>query len=53
VVTSYGLLRLDAELLTEVDWDVVVLDEAQQVKNHLTQAAARAARRLAARCGSR
>lgn len=47
VVTSYGLLRLDAELLTAVDWDVVVLDEAQQVKNHLTQAA-QAARRLTA-----
>ena len=47
VVTSYGLLRLDADLLTEVDWDVVVLDEAQQVKNHLTQAA-KAARRLRA-----
>lgn len=47
VVTSYGLLRLDAALLTEVDWDVVVLDEAQQVKNHRTQAA-KAARRLSA-----
>jgi hypothetical protein len=47
VVTSYGLLRLDTRLLTEVDWDVVVLDEAQQVKNHLTQAA-KAARRLSA-----
>jgi superfamily II DNA or RNA helicase len=47
VVTSYGLLRLDADLLADVDWDVVVLDEAQQVKNHLTQAA-RAARRLRA-----
>ncbi len=47
VVTSYGLLRLDAELLTEADWDVVVLDEAQQVKNHLTQVA-KAARRLSA-----
>jgi SNF2 family DNA or RNA helicase len=45
VVTSYGLLRLDADLLAEVDWDVVVLDEAQQVKNHHTQAA-KVARRL-------
>lgn len=47
VVTSYGLLRLDADLLAEVGWDVVVLDEAQQVKNHLTKTA-RAARRLPA-----
>ena len=47
VVTSYGLLRLDAELLADVDWDVVVFDEAQQVKNHLTQAA-KAARSLSA-----
>jgi len=45
VLTTYGLLRLDAALLAEVGWDVVVLDEAQQVKNHLTQAA-KAARRL-------
>jgi hypothetical protein len=47
VVTSYGLLRLDADLLAGTDWDVVVLDEAQQVKNHHTQAA-KAARRLPA-----
>jgi hypothetical protein len=47
VVTSYGLLRLDAELLADVDWDVVVLDEAQQVKNHQTKTA-RAARQLPA-----
>ncbi len=47
VVTSYGVLRLDASLLAGVDWDVVVLDEAQQVKNHLTKAA-RAARGLPA-----
>jgi superfamily II DNA or RNA helicase len=48
VVTSYGLLRLDAELLGSVDWDVVVLDEAQQLKNHRTKVA-RAARSLDAR----
>jgi hypothetical protein len=47
VVTSYGLLRRDIELLAAVDWDVVVLDEAQQIKNHAAQAA-RAARRLPA-----
>ncbi|MFI0982679.1 DEAD/DEAH box helicase [Streptomyces sp. NPDC021093] len=47
VVTSYALLRLDAELLTSVDWDLAVLDEAQQIKNHTAQAA-RAASQLTA-----
>jgi SNF2 family DNA or RNA helicase len=47
-VTSYQLVRRDIELLAAVDWDVVVLDEAQQVKNHTAQGA-RAVRRLAAR----
>jgi superfamily II DNA or RNA helicase len=46
-VTSYGLVRRDAELLASVDWDTVVLDEAQQVKNHAAQAA-KAVRRLPA-----
>jgi superfamily II DNA or RNA helicase len=46
-VTSYALLRLDADLLTSVDWDLVVLDEAQQIKNHAAQTA-RAAFRLTA-----
>jgi hypothetical protein len=44
-VTSYGLLRRDAGLLTAVDWDVVVLDEAQQIKNQAAQTA-RVARKL-------
>ncbi len=48
VVTSYGLLRRDANLLAGVDWDVVVLDEAQQIKNQAAQTA-RHARRLPAR----
>ena len=47
-VTSYGLLRRDAELLATVDWDVVVLDEAQQVKNPAAKAA-KVVRRLPAR----
>lgn len=46
-VTTYGLLRRDLALLEGVDWDVVVLDEAQQIKNHAAKAA-RAARRLPA-----
>ena len=48
VLTSYGLLRTEADRLTAREWDVLVLDEAQQVKNPRTQAA-RAARRLTAR----
>jgi superfamily II DNA or RNA helicase len=45
VVTSYGTLRRDIDLLTQVDWHVVALDEAQQVKNPDTLGA-RAVRRL-------
>ena len=33
LVTHYALLRLDAESLTARDWDMVVLDEAQNIKN--------------------
>ena len=48
VVTSYGLVRRDIDLLATVEWDVVVLDEAQQIKNPAAKAA-RAVRRLPAR----
>ena len=41
-LTSYALLRLDAETLAEVAWDAVVLDEAQAIKNPDSQAAAAA-----------
>jgi SNF2 family DNA or RNA helicase len=34
VVTSYALLRIDEEHLTDRSWGAVVLDEAQAVKNH-------------------
>ncbi|HEX4518947.1 MAG TPA: DEAD/DEAH box helicase [Gaiellaceae bacterium] len=34
VVTTYTLLRLDAESYASVDWAGVILDEAQYVKNH-------------------
>ncbi|WP_037183899.1 DEAD/DEAH box helicase [Rhodococcoides fascians] len=47
VITSYPTLRSDADMITEVDWDTVVLDEAQQIKNSDSQQA-RAARRLQA-----
>ncbi|GGM51071.1 hypothetical protein GCM10012275_22460 [Longimycelium tulufanense] len=48
VVTSYAVLRRDIERLGEIAWDVVVFDEAQQVKNPSAQAT-RAARGLDAR----
>lgn len=38
-VTTYALLRLDAERLGEVEWDLVVLDEAQAIKNPDSQVA--------------
>jgi superfamily II DNA or RNA helicase len=47
VVTTYGLLRRDRELLTGVDWSVVALDEAQNIKN-AASATAVAARSLGA-----
>jgi SNF2 family DNA or RNA helicase len=33
VLCSYAILRRDAELLTQVDWAMAVLDEAQNIKN--------------------
>ncbi|MBB5153625.1 DEAD/DEAH box helicase [Saccharopolyspora phatthalungensis] len=48
VVTSYALLRRESELLRKIDWDVVVADEAQQIKNSASQAN-RVARHLNAR----
>jgi superfamily II DNA or RNA helicase len=47
-VTSYALLRRDIGMLEDVDWDVVVFDEAQQIKNPASKGA-RAARSLDAR----
>ncbi len=34
VLTTYGLLQRDSELLESVDWQGVVIDEAQAIKNH-------------------
>ncbi|MGH0037503.1 MAG: SNF2-related protein [Myxococcota bacterium] len=47
-LTSYALLRLDAESLGAVAWDTAILDEAQAIKNPESQSA-RAARGLRAR----
>ncbi len=33
VLTSYPLVRLDAEILQQVNWHAVILDEAQNIKN--------------------
>jgi superfamily II DNA or RNA helicase len=52
VVTTYGTLRQDAERLSKIRFDTVVLDEAQAIKNPASQSAKaarllRAERRLA------
>ncbi|HKA14095.1 MAG TPA: DEAD/DEAH box helicase [Myxococcota bacterium] len=47
-LTSYALLRLDSDALCGVEWDTVVLDESQAIKNADSQVA-RAAHRLPGR----
>ena len=47
-LTTYAILRLDRELLTAREWDTIVLDEAQTIKNPASQAA-RAAHSLKGR----
>lgn len=52
IITSYALLRRDVDLLTELDLDYLILDEAQHIKNPLSATAAaakkvKAQRRLA------
>jgi superfamily II DNA or RNA helicase len=37
VITSYALLRRDADLYRPLEFDTVVLDEAQHIKNRQTQ----------------
>jgi superfamily II DNA or RNA helicase len=37
VVTSYALIRRDAELYRSMEFDTVILDEAQHIKNRQTQ----------------
>ncbi len=46
VLTTYGLLQRDSELLEAIDWQGVVIDEAQAIKNH-TAKQSMAARDLA------
>ena len=45
VISSYGLLRQEQDLLASVQWETVVLDEAQAIKNSETQVS-KAAMRL-------
>ncbi|HEX5084721.1 MAG TPA: DEAD/DEAH box helicase [Blastocatellia bacterium] len=47
VISSYSLLQRDAAILQDLDWGMVVLDEAQNIKNPETKQA-RAARSLKA-----
>jgi SNF2 family DNA or RNA helicase len=39
VLTSYALVRRDAEVMRQIDWLGVVLDEAQNIKNPATKQA--------------
>jgi superfamily II DNA or RNA helicase len=48
VVTTYGTLRLDIGFLATVEFDTVILDEAQAIKNPTSQTA-KASRLLVAR----
>lgn len=45
VISTYALIHRDIDSLSAIEWDTVVLDEAQNIKNHWTMQA-RAVRRL-------
>ena len=47
VITSYSLMTRDADALSAVDWNILALDEAQNIKNSWTKQS-QAARRLKA-----
>jgi superfamily II DNA or RNA helicase len=38
-LTSFAILRLDAERLSSIEWDTIVIDEAQNIKNPESQVA--------------
>jgi len=48
VLTTYSLARRDRELLSQIEWGGVILDEAQNIKNPFSQQA-RATRQFKAR----
>ncbi|MDP2237244.1 MAG: DEAD/DEAH box helicase [Bacteroidales bacterium] len=37
LITTYGLLQSEEELIGEFEWNVVILDEAHVIKNHQTK----------------
>ncbi|MBF0371592.1 MAG: DEAD/DEAH box helicase [Magnetococcales bacterium] len=37
LICSYGLLQQETEMLSAVNWNVIVLDEAQAIKNRMTK----------------
>jgi len=37
IITSYGTLRQDIEMLSTLDWSVIIGDEAQHIKNRRSQ----------------
>ena len=37
VITSYDVMIRDVELLNRIDWNLIVCDEAQAIKNHESQ----------------
>ena len=39
IITSYGTLTRDDELFTAIEFDIIIADEAQHLKNRRTQAA--------------
>ena len=39
VLTTYGILRIDADMLSGIKWGTAVLDEAQAIKNPTSQVA--------------
>ncbi|MEO7330386.1 MAG: SNF2-related protein, partial [Minicystis sp.] len=49
IITSYALLRRDEEILTKLDLNYAILDEAQHIKNPMSATAASAKRMRAKR----
>lgn len=47
LLTSYGIMRSDNDLLRKIKWTVMVIDEAQNIKNHGTSQS-KAARQISA-----
>jgi SNF2 family DNA or RNA helicase len=49
LITSYGLMRSDIEVLQNVQWDTIILDESHNIKNQQSQTA-KAAQLLKGKC---